>query len=123
MEKIYKVSEFASFVKHYLRNIGDVVIEGEISEIRINNNWLFATIKDETASIKVFSTIHQIYNHDLLEEGTLVHLYGSPSLYEKRGEFNISARQILPTGEGALKIAFEKLKDKLQQEGFFQLER
>jgi exodeoxyribonuclease VII large subunit len=123
MEKIYSVSEFATFIKKYLRNIGEVVIEGEISELKVSNKWLFATVKDETASIKVFSTIHQIYNYDLLEEGTLVHLYGTPSLFEKRGEFNISARQIMPTGEGALKIAFEKLKEKLDQEGLFRPER
>jgi exodeoxyribonuclease VII large subunit len=71
----------------------------------------------------VWGVVQKIYNHDSLEEGTLVHLYGYPSLHEKSGNFSIAAQRIIPTGEGALKIAFDKLKEKLEQEGLFRPER
>ncbi len=120
MEKIFKVSEFNEFINIYLNKVGEVVVEGEISQINISQGkWLFLTIKDKDSSVEVFSVLNTISNYDLLEEGMLVHIYGIPRLYQKTGRFSISAYQILPAGEGSLKIAFEKLKLKLEEEGLF----
>jgi exodeoxyribonuclease VII large subunit len=123
-EKVFQVSEFNSFINKYLGSIGEVVVEGEISEINISQNkWIFITIKDEENSVEVFGATFKLSNYDLLEEGMLVHVYGKPNLYSKSGKFNISANQIVPAGEGALRLAFEKLKEKLEKEGLFALER
>lgn len=122
--KIFKVSEFNEFINTYLYQVGEVVVEGEISEIKVSQNqWLFITIKDKESSVEVFSTVYKISSYDLLEEGMLVHVYGSPGLYKKSGRFSIRAEQIVPAGEGALRLAFEKLKLKLEREGLFDLER
>jgi len=120
MEKIFKVSEFNEFINVYLSSVGEVVVEGEISQINVSQGkWLFITIKDENSSVEVFGVADTLPNHSLLEEGMLVHIYGIPRLYQKTGRFSISAVQIVPAGEGALKISFEKLKAKLEKEGFF----
>lgn len=118
--KIFQVSEFNEFVNNYLGEIGEVVVEGEISEIKVSQGkWLFLTIKDEESSVDIFSLVFRIRNYGVLEEGMLVHIYGVPRLYKKSGRFSLFASQIVPAGEGALRIAFEKLKLKLEKEGLF----
>ncbi len=123
-DKVFKVSEFNEFINIYLGSVGEVVVEGEISQINLSQGrWVFATIKDENSSVEIFSVLDNITNFDLLEEGMLVQVYGTPRLYSKTGRFSISAFQIVPSGEGALKIAFEKLKNKLENEGLFDISR
>ena len=123
-EKILTVSEFNEFIKSYLSDVGEVAVEGEISEIRVSQNkWLFLTIKDKEASVEVFSVVFKIRNYDVFEQGMLVHVYGKPYLYKKTGRFSILAHQIVPAGEGALRLAFQKLKLKLEKEGLFDPER
>jgi exodeoxyribonuclease VII large subunit len=120
MEKIFKVSEFNEFINIYLSQIGEVVVEGEIAEIKISQNkWLFLTVKDENSNLDVFAVTYQISGYSVLEPGMLVHIYGVPRLYQKTGRFSLHATQIVPAGEGALRIAFEKLKEKLASEGLF----
>lgn len=119
-EHIFRVSEFNEFINVYLNQVGEVVVEGELSEIKVNQGkWIFATIKDEEASVDVFSIVYKISGYSILEPGMLVHVYGTPRLYSKTGRFSIFAESIVPAGEGALRIAFEKLKLKLESEGLF----
>lgn len=120
LNAVFRVSEFNEFINEYLGQIGEVVIEGELSELKINQNkWVFGTIKDESASIEIFGTVFQLANLRQLEPGMLVRIYGTPRLYEKTGRFSIFVNTIVPSGEGALQIAFEKLKMELEQEGLF----
>lgn len=119
-QKIFQVSEFNEFVNIYLSQMGQVVIEGEISSININQGkFLFITIKDKESSVEVFGMTFKIPGFDLLEPGMLVHVYGTPRVYKKSGRFSISADRIVPAGAGSLRIAFEKLKIKLESEGLF----
>lgn len=119
-EKIFKVSEFNEFINLYLSGIGEVVVEGEIAEVKVSQNkWLFLTVKDSSSSLEVFAITYQISGYSILEPGMLVHIYGTPKLYKKTGKFSLFATQIVPAGEGALLLAFEKLKEKLSLEGLF----
>ena len=119
-DKIFQVSEFNAFINSYLGQVGEVAIEGEISEASVSQNkWLNITIKDKDSSVRVFSLTFKISGYDLLEPGMLVHVYGIPRLYQKTGQFSVFANQIIPAGEGALKLAFEKLKAKFEREGLF----
>jgi exodeoxyribonuclease VII large subunit len=121
--RIFSVSEFNEYVD-LLVSQKEVVVEGEISEFKISRGkWVFTTIKDEEASCEVFTYVEQISTLYLLEVGMLVQVFGRPRIYKKAGRFRIWADEILPTGEGALKLAFEKLKQKLEKEGFFAPER
>lgn len=123
-EKIFQVSEFNELVSDYLGKIGEVVIEGEISEVKINQSkWLFATIKDSESNVGIFGLAFKLPGCNLLEAGMLVHVYGVPRLYKKNGQFSVFVNQIVPAGEGALKLAFERLKSKLEGEGLFDTSR
>ncbi|MFC1640939.1 exodeoxyribonuclease VII large subunit [Patescibacteria group bacterium] len=121
-EKIFKVSEIIDYVNRELS--GAVVVEGEISRIDVRQgNLIFVTIADKDSSIDVFGLVFRIRNINELEEGMLVRVYGSPGLYKKSGRFRIDAERIIPAGEGSLRIAFEKLKQKLENEGIFDISR
>jgi len=123
-EKIFQVSEFNEFISIYLGAVGKVVIEGEISECNVNQGkWIFLKIKDDVASVDVFGITFRISGYTLLEPGMLVHIYGIPRLYKKTGRFSVYADQIIPAGEGALRLTFEKLKKKLEDEGLFDEQR
>lgn len=124
LEKIFQVSEFNEFIALYLNQTGELVIEGEISDIKISQGkWLFLTIKDDISSVDIFATTYQIPSYDILETGMLVHVYGIPNLYRKTAKFSVNANRIVPAGSGSIKLAFEKLKQKLDLEGLFAPER
>lgn len=119
-QPVFSVSEFNEMVNRHLSLLGEVIVEGEISSIKISNNQVvFITIKDETASVELFGIVYQLSNLSVLEEGMLVKVHGTPRLYPKSGRFSLSVNQIVPSGEGALKIACEKLRKQLEKEGMF----
>ncbi len=104
----------------HLAHLGTIIIEGEISELNESQGrWLFITIKDESASVSVFGVMYQLSGWKSLEVGMRVHVYGVPRIHQKSGRFSITAERIVPAGEGALKLAFEKLKAQLTNEGIF----
>lgn len=104
----------------HLSHLGEIVIEGEITKIDLSQGkWLFITLKDDYSRAEVFGVAYQLSGWRALEEGMLVHVYGNPQLYMKSGRFSVTARKIVPAGEGSLKIAFEKLKMQLEKEGLF----
>jgi exodeoxyribonuclease VII large subunit len=122
MSDILQVHEFNSLINDHLQTIKPLVVEGEISELNISRNkWLFMTIKDEQASVQVFGMVFRLSNVSVLEEGMKVHVYGRPRLYEPSGRFSLSADKIVPAGEGALRLAYEKLKAQLEKEGLFDI--
>src|SRR3989339_993170 len=121
---VFSVTEFNEMVSHHLGQLGDVEVEGEISELKVSQNkWIYATIKDEGSSVNIFATIYQIHNLNSLDIGMLVKVTGTPSLYQKTARFSLNASAIVPSGEGALAAAYEKLKKQLEQEGLFAPER
>lgn len=120
IQPVFQVSEFIETINQHLSILGEVTVEGEISQIRIRSGRLiFMTIADEHSSIDVFSLTHIVRNIKQLEEGMLVHVHGTAGLYKTSGRFRLFASQITPHGEGALQIAFDKLKKQLESEGLF----
>jgi exodeoxyribonuclease VII large subunit len=120
VQPVFSVSEFNEMVSNHLSLLGEVIIEGEISSLKISNNqWVFITIKDEAASVDLFGIAYQLSNLKTLEEGMKVKVHGTPRLYQKTARFSLSVSQIVPSGEGALKIAYDKLKNQLNKEGLF----
>jgi exodeoxyribonuclease VII large subunit len=125
-ELVFSVSEFNARVNLILaEHFPMIAVEGEISEFHTakGNSLLYLTLKDEKAELTVFAFTTQLTGWNLLEEGMMVRVYGRPELYEPRGRFNLHAEEILPVGEGSLRLAFEKLKKKLGDEGLFAPER
>ena len=99
-----------------------MTVKGEISRITWHSSGhLYFTLKDEASSISCFLPADRV---QLLRfepaEGMEVLATGSISVFEKRGSYSLNLRLMEPEGEGALAIAFEKLRVKLEEEGLFE---
>jgi len=110
---------------HIEREYSDCWVEGEISNLRIpDSGHLYFTLKEETAQIRVvmFRSSAKLLRFRP-ENGLHVTIRGRITVYEERGELQISAEFMEPQGAGALQLAFEQLKAKLQAEGLFEASR
>ncbi len=98
-----------------------VQVSGEISNLARpqSGHWYF-TLKDQKAQIRcaMFRSRTQFVRF-APREGEQILVSGSISLYEARGDYQLIVDKMESAGEGALKIAFEQLKEKLAQEGLF----
>ena len=116
------VSELTGSVRKALESrFSSVWVEGEISNFKAHSSghWYF-TLKDESAQLraKCFrSTNTRIRFRPT--DGLYVRARGRLSVYEPRGEYELVVEALDPVGEGALRIAFEQLRDRLQTEGLF----
>src|ERR1700679_571915 len=110
---------------HVEREYSDAWVEGEISNLRApDSGHLYFTLKDGNAQIRgvMFSSKARLLRFRPAD-GMQVVVRGRVTIYEDRGELQISAEYIEPKGAGSLQIAFEQLKAKLQAEGLFAAER
>lgn len=115
------VSQFVQTVNDGLESLGALTVEGEVDEFRIiHQKWVTFRIKDENASVGCFMTVWQYKTQ--IEDGMKVRAIGRPNLRDK-GFFSFVLTSVQPAGEGALKRAFELLKQKLLEEGLFAAER
>jgi exodeoxyribonuclease VII large subunit len=121
-QKIYTVSELNADIKALLEaQYPFVWIHAEISNFRqpISGHFYF-TLKDESAQINaVMFRGQQRQLKFMPENGMTVTGMGRLSVYEPRGTYQIILEYLEPSGIGALQIAFEKLKQRLADEGFF----
>lgn len=122
------VSEFLDFVNFELARIECRVL-GEISDVNARDRYCFFVLKEsnpdvESAVVECFIGWRSFdtYRH-LLQDGLQVIVSGFPGIYKKSGRFRIDVSKIEPFGEGALKQAFEALKKKLEEKGYFAPER
>lgn len=123
-KRIFTVSEVNKYVKMILDNedfLNNICIRGEISNLSTySSGHLYFTIKDLNAQIS--ATMFKSYAQKLsfkLENGMKVIAQGSISLYEARGTYQINVFALEPDGLGALALRYEQLKQKFQQEGYF----
>jgi exodeoxyribonuclease VII large subunit len=124
--RIWTVRALVAAVRtHVEREYADIWVEGEISNFRAPaSGHLYFTLKDENAQLGavVFRSSARLLRFRP-ENGMQVVIRGRVTIYEERGELQISAEYIEPKGAGALQIAFEQLKAKLQAEGLFDQSR
>lgn len=124
--RIWTVTELTARIRDLLEaSFRDLWVEGEISNCRqAQSGHLYFTLKDERAQIRCVC-----FRNDLRllrfrpEDGLHVTVRGAVSVYEARGEYQIYVQVIEPVGLGALQLAFEQLKHKLQTEGLFEASR
>lgn len=106
---------------HLEREYSDIWVEGEISNFRAHDSGhLYFTLKDQDAQIRAVmfrSQARQLRFRP--ENGMRVVLRGRVTIFEGRGELQLSAEYLEPKGAGASQIAFEQLKAKLEAEGLF----
>jgi exodeoxyribonuclease VII large subunit len=103
----------------------EVWVEGELSNCKIwNTGHLFFTLKDAASQIRGFmfrSTLR--YLKFKPADGLRVVARGKISVYEPKGEYQIVCEHLEPQGLGALQLAFDQLKQRLQAEGLFDASR
>jgi len=119
---IITVSELTQEIKETLETrFSDVWVEGEVSNLRIPpSGHIYFTLKDDFSQIRgVLFKMRARTLRFLPEDGLHVICRGRISLYEKRGEYQLILEEIEPKGIGALQLAFQQMKDRLEKEGFF----
>ncbi len=120
--EVWTVSQLTRRVKGALESqIGAVWVAGEISNWRVSPaGHSYFTLKDETSQLRAVMFRGKLSQVKFeVENGLEVLIYGAISVYEQRGEYQIVCDEMQPRGMGALQLAFEKLKAKLEAEGLF----
>ena len=98
-----------------------VLVEGELSRITFHNSGhIYFTLKDSGSTLKAVMFRGNASKLKFqLKEGLKVILDGAITLYKPRGEYQINCFCIQPSGQGALALAYEQLKQKLSDKGYF----
>ena len=101
-----------------------VLVEGELSRITFHNSGhIYFTLKDSSSSISaVMFRGNASKLRFRLEEGMKVVINAALTLYKPRGSYQLNCFSIEPSGQGALALAFEQLKQKLSSAGYFNSE-
>ncbi len=106
---------------HYMQ----VLVEGEVSRVTYHSTGhLYFTLKDDKSAIScvMFRGNNQRLKFRL-EEGMAVIVGGGISVYTPRGSYQINCSTIEPAGSGALALAYEQLKKRLEAKGYFDVSR
>src|SRR3990172_6029899 len=124
--RVLTVTELTVKVRDLLETeFFEVWVEGELSNCRLwNTGHLYFTLKDGAAQIHgvVFKSALR-YLKFKPADGLRVVARGRVSVYEPKGEYQLVCEHLEPQGLGALQLAFEQLKKRLQVEGLFDAAR
>jgi exodeoxyribonuclease VII large subunit len=118
----FSVSALNEQIKGLLEeSFSRVLVEGELSRITFHNSGhIYFTLKDASSAIScVMFRANASKLKFQLQEGQKVILDGALTLYKPRGSYQINCFSIEPSGQGALALAYEQLKQKLSQKGYF----
>lgn len=120
------VSQFNKFIDEQFKALGNVIIEGEVTELSISTRGgvnIVLKDKNEQAIVNISGYAPRVEGINMIDIGMEVAVWGIPQLYSPYGKFSVSISKILPLGEGALTRAYEVLLNKLEQEGLFKEEK
>lgn len=121
-DEILSVGEFSNRFKMLVStSIPELWLRGEVSGVKhYPSGHTYFSLKDENALISavLFKNAKRGVSFDL-QEGMKVLAYGSISIYEGRGSYQIIVKAMMPDGVGDLAKRFEELKSKLAKEGLF----
>jgi exodeoxyribonuclease VII large subunit len=120
--KIYSVSELTQQIRGVLESrFAQIWVEGEISNCKVwNTGHMYFTLKDGGAQVKAVMFRSALrYLRFKPADGLRVIARGQLGVYEPKGEYQIVCEHMEPQGLGALQLAFEQLKKKLQAQGMF----
>src|SRR4030095_13324655 len=124
--KVFTVGELTRAIRGVLETkFGAVWVQGEISNYKLHpSGHQYFTLKDQRAQIgcviwrDTMSPLRQP-----LVDGTQVQVYGTVTVFEVRGQYQLNVQILQPRGVGLLQAKFEALKRKLEAEGLFAPER
>ena len=125
-KRVYSVSEITHIIKNELETKFPLVwVEGEVSNFkRAHSQHLYFDLKDESSQLHAVMWRSKASKIPFkMEDGIQIVCKGFISVYPQRGQYQIQVEQIEPKGKGALQLAFEQLKRKLEKEGLFKPEK
>jgi exodeoxyribonuclease VII large subunit len=124
-ERVYAVSELIRQINLDLYRYNDIAVEGEVTNFtRSAAGHHYFSIKDDRAQLRVvFFSTNARFLRFRIENGLQLIVRGRLTVYEQKGEFQLSAVTAEPAGLGALQLAFEQLKKRLADEGLFDAAR
>lgn len=121
------VSELNKYIKEKIANdemLNNVLIKGEISNFKNHyTGHLYFTLKDDNSLIKCI--MFKTYTSNLKftpKDGMKVMVFGTVSVFERDGVYQIYCKAMQEEGMGSLYTAYEELKQKLEQEGLFSMQ-
>ena len=122
LRHVYTVREVTTEIKAVLEDgFSSVWVEGEISNFKHHTSGhMYFTLKDADAQLRgvMFRGSNRLLKFQP-QDGLAVTVFGSLTVYERRGEYQIVVEAMEPKGVGALMLAFEQLKARLEAEGLF----
>lgn len=120
------VTELTSNIRTSLeRAFSDIWVQGEVSNLATPaSGHMYFTLKDNKSQIRaVLFRRAAVFLKFALENGLEVVVRGRVTVYEPRGDYQVLVDSVEPQGVGALQLAYEQLKEKLDKEGLFDLIR
>lgn len=124
--RVFGVGQLVAAVRGLVEDaIGRVWVAGEVSNLRrAGSGHLYFTLKDDTAQVRAAFFRADVRRIPFeLEDGLAVLVFAECSVYEARGDLQLLVRLVEPRGRGALQLAFEQLRARLEREGLFDVAR
>ena len=123
---VFSVSQLLTYLKDLLNQdafLQDLWIQGEVSNLaQPGSGHSYFSLRDSNVTVRCVMFRGSL-GSELLSDGALVISHGRASVYEARGDLQLIVDIVQPQGVGDLKLQFEELKLKLDQEGLFELSR
>lgn len=121
-DSVYTVTELTRRLKRLLESHWAALwVEGELSNVKRHpSGHVYFTLKDEGAALKgVMFRSNANRLRFVPEDGQKLRVYGSLTVYEPQGSYQISAVKMEPLGVGDLEVAFRQMYERLEKEGLF----
>ncbi|MQT55008.1 exodeoxyribonuclease VII large subunit, partial [Pseudomonas sp. FSL R10-2398] len=124
--EVLTVSQLNGRARVLLEDVfSNIWVEGEISNLaRPASGHIYFTLKDSGAQVRCALFRNNAARvRQALKDGLAVKVRGKVSLFEGRGDYQLILDTVEPAGDGALRLAFDALKEKLSAEGLFSADR
>ena len=121
------VTDLNRYIKERIdqdENLNNVLVKGEISNFKNHyTGHMYFTLKDENSLIKCIMFKSSAVNLKFMpRDGMKVIVFGTVSVFERDGVYQIYCKAMQEDGMGSLYTAYEELKAKLEKEGLFSVE-
>ncbi len=126
--KALNVTQVNNYIKRILQSdpvLTNISVKGEVSNIKYHESGhVYFSLKDHKSKMSCFISYENSKNMKyILENGMEITISGYIFVYEKNGSFSLNVIDMVVEGQGNLHIAFEKLKEKLEKEGLFDVSK